>query len=199
MDAAAWFTAAVPDQPPTILRIRLSTYTLGHELLLARHASAFSIGGTITLGELLLAVLICSQPTFREARQLPATLDSRLSTPFLKLWAWRNRRADLRAASAQFMAYLTAGRWMPEVNIPTNSRELPSPWPLRSLALLMHHFHLSENEALDMPLSQANALLCALFDTKGEIDLYSEGNSSMFKHRDELDRRAAAGEDAWAC
>lgn len=192
---AAWFTAAVPDAPVTVLKLRLRPYSLGHEILLTRLESPFVQASPISEARreadirsaLLVAALICSQ-TWEDACR---TLHSPFLNLFLRFWRWRLRNTDWSAELIRFANYVRAGTWMPEVNTPkSGGRALKSPWPFRLAAILMREMHQSESAALNMSMSRAAAYYAAIGDMEGTLDLFGPADQAMLDKLADLERKA---------
>lgn len=206
--SAAWFTAAVPDAPVTVLKLRLRPYCLGHEILLTRLGSPFVNAERETRNAesesdlraaLLLAALVCSQ-TFEDACK---SLHSPFLGLFLRFWRMRLRvatkategtKGSWSAELIRFVNYVRAGTWMPEVNPPKagTGRALKSPWPFRLAAILMRELGLSESDALNMPMARASAYYAAIGDLEGTVDLFGPEDQALLDKVAELERAAAA-------
>jgi hypothetical protein len=199
----AWYSAAVPNAPPLVLKLRMRPYCLGHEILLRRFNSPFAAGADerqskkavsklfgeftlppITPDDLVLACLICCQ-SFEGALK---TLESRWLSWLLRIWRWRlGRRVDWTAEIAAFCSYRIDGVWMPEINRKPNQKTLASPWQFRLLVILMENFRMSESEALNFPMAKAHLLYCARGEMEGNVDLFSEDDEALLNKVAEMD------------
>jgi hypothetical protein len=196
-----WANSAFPElRPHVVLRLRLRPLSAGHELLLTLAQSPFTLGGQVEQKDLLLAALLCAG-TFRDGLRL--LKNPRRLRFFAALWRLVNwGQINWQAQLAALNDYLEAGRWSPpvcEVHDPRyETRELKAPRAWRTLHFLTSEMRLTEAQALDFPLARAAAYLAAKQDAEGTIDL--EGGSrdqTLLAHLDDLERRAAAGEDVW--
>lgn len=191
---AAWFTAAVPDAPVTVLKLRLRPYSLGHEILLTRLESPFVCGGLKNSeadlrAALLLAALVCSQ-TWEDACR---SLHNPFLDLFLRFWRLRLRigKQNWSGDLIGFVNYIRAGSWMPEVNRPkSGGRALKSPWPFRLAAILMRELNLSESDALNMSMARAAVYYAAIGDLEGMMDLFGAADQAMLDKVAELERKA---------
>ncbi len=198
-----WAEAAFPEEV-TVLRLRLRPYSCGHEILLSRIESPFLTGKEPAITDLMMAALICSQ-TFAEALRL--LRDPKGGGWQVSLW----RRMALRcrnpfAEELAFTEYLNRGTWSPATvrsrEKGVTYRELKAPRVWRLLPFLCRNLGLTEAEALDFPLSRANAYYAAEADREGTIDLASDAGDTtadgiLMKHLADLEARAAAGENVW--
>lgn len=196
-----WALAAFPLER-SVLKLRLRPYSCGHEILLARLASPFVVGGSVTLSDLRIAVLICSQ-SFSDGFKLI----HQPNIVRLFLAAWRLilmiSRVDQTKELDRFLEYLKAGRWFPETYDMSRSpgwaiRRLKAPRVYRLIPLLCSELGLTEAEALDVPMARANAYAAAKSDRDGSIDLKGgEEEDALLKHLAELEARAEKGENVW--
>ena len=184
---ADWFNKSLPDAPTVCLKLRLRDYCLGHEILLQKLNSPL-VGdySTISPKDLLISCLICSQ-TFEAARE---SLYSPWLGLYLRVWKLRLRKTNWHTEALKFVEYRTNGIWMPETCPPAKGRTLASPRQFRLGAQLMEHFHLSESEALNMPLVRAHMWYAARGDVEGTLHLYGDKEEAMSRKLDELEGRA---------
>lgn len=199
----AWAEAAFPSET-SVLRLRLRPYSCGHEINLSQSGSPFITGREPTIIDLMLAVLICSQDFVGGQRLLR---DPKGGGWQISLW----RKMVLKwsrpfAEEQRFTEYLNDGRWSPEtVRVKEKGvsyRELKAPRVYRLIPFLCRNLGLSESEALDFPLSRANAYYAAEADREGTIDLASKSGDLTTEGQtlawlEELEARAAKGEDVW--
>lgn len=111
MSNAAYFEAAIPE-PFRVLGRKLQPFTLGHQILLERFDSSFSIGAekAPTFEDLIFSVYICSYSypvALRKVTQntLFACFAIRLE---MKLWSWRCGKFDVIEAMMFFREYVNA-------------------------------------------------------------------------------------------
>src|SRR5689334_18492383 len=135
--SAAWFSACAAARAPTettVLGLRLQPYAIGHEIILRQNESHALDGSLddVTLQELLLAVLVCSQE-FHAAQKL-------LRRGTVLKWLgliWRlvlPRDVDLVEELVVFRAYVREHTWAPEVARVANGKPLVAPDAIGLLA-----------------------------------------------------------------
>jgi hypothetical protein len=194
-----WSIAAFP-QETTVLKLRLRPYSCGHEILLCQIGSSFALGGEVERSDFLLAALVCSQ-SFIESRKVVAS--PRKVKLFCRFWKWALRLTgcNFQAELASFNQYLADGRWAPPTNELRHgwtTRTLKAPRVYRLIPMLCSQLGLTEAQALDFPMSRANAYAAALADLDGTIDLSGgEDENTLIKHLADLEARAAKGEKVW--
>jgi hypothetical protein len=178
MNHPAWYASA-GHQPPTVcLKLKLQPYTIGADILLYKHGSAFVTGEPAGFSDLLLGCLICSLP-FDEAEKV---LNSWRLPVFCKIWSFVvGKKIDLAQEAQTFRDYYTFGSWFPDVNIPVDGKDFASPPSVRLLAEMMNKFHIPQKEALAMPRRWASCLYSAHAEAKGEAELFTEGTKSQFE------------------
>jgi len=192
------------DPPVRVLRIRWRhPLTLGHVLLLEELDSPVIRGEEFHLGDLSLAVLVCSEPTAAAARR-------QMRSPFawlgMRYWGWRCRGVDFGSECQVFIAWLTAQVGGPsrKVKLPEGQlaeRPLAAPWPISRLAAAVGELGLSRAEAQDMPLRELTQLLCALSELRGGSEYWTESEEQRLDAILEEDRLAAVpasnGRESW--
>lgn len=181
----AWTNA--PDCP-IILGLRLRPLQLGHIFALENLGLTRDLRPNITTAaELLLAIFFCSQDHDKSRAMLPR-VTCRI---FLRLWAWKNRKADLLAALGQFEHYLADHLAVPKTKIIYGQKEKPrefaSPWQWRLLAGLMQELHIDEQSALALPIWRAHRLWCAVADAKGTVNFWTDADQELFDYRDKME------------
>ena len=183
MNAAAWISAALSDETPVCMGLKLRPYSIGHALLLARHDSSFALGGPITLGDMVLAVLVCSQ-TFRDAQ---GTLNAWWAKWYVKYWGWHMRKLNIISEAKTFQAYRETGTWLPNINFKLeNARMMTAPQAVWLLAFLVKDCGMAPAEALDVPIARANALLYADMDSRGEVNFQSDSEREAVRMAKQL-------------
>ncbi len=189
---ADWYQAAVPDDPPTVLKLRLRPYSLGHEILLQRFGSPLTeqipknpnTQIPNLADALVLACLICSQ-TFNGALK---TLRSPFLGWLLTFWHWRlGKKVDWARELAAFAGYRSKGMWWPETNQSATARKLKSPWPFLLLAVLRSEFAMTRAEAFDLPMTEAACLFTAWGEREGSTDPFGEADEALLNKVAEMD------------
>jgi hypothetical protein len=147
--------ALLPDERRVLGRVMLPM-TLGHALLLARLNSPFVVvQPTIPLlGDLRLAMFVCSRPYARAARQVNGRY------AWLRLYLMNVGLKHLLKGIEQFAAYVAASRSMPDSFDPepssgTGGWMLRTPFLLQVKLSMKTDFGMSEAEVMDVPLGQA--------------------------------------------
>lgn len=158
------------------LGLRLERLSLGHIFLLSEISCPFLQGGAVTVVDVSNAVFICSQP-WRKADRDSGRWWFRL---FLKLWAVRCRAMDFEIEQRKFSAYFEQETDFPVAKADrTTLKEYGAPWWWRLLAILMSDFHLSEADALDMPVTKAALLFSAKAEAEGKLNLWTREDSAF--------------------
>lgn len=175
-NAAAYATACFPDTWH-ILKVKLRPFTLGHALLLQRLESPFLSGGRRPDGtDLALAVLVCSVPWERAARQAEG-----------RILGWRMRWLrvpveNIWGGVRAFQDYLREAHDGPEFWVRDQGGQkspLRAPFYQTLKLTQMTQFHKSEREALSTPLRLALWDHAALFESKGVIELLDEKQKDL--------------------
>jgi hypothetical protein len=155
-----------------VLKLDLQPLTLGHVLLLVECESVFVTGGNSDdpLGELALAVFICSQDSDKARAGLGAWWARR----FFKLWAWFCRRMDYQAEAERFSEWFAEQIDGPKTEETKEARKMGTPWHINLLATLVGEVGVSIEEAEAMPVRKARQLICALGEARGQCKVVSE-------------------------
>lgn len=163
-------------------------------MLLWKYSSAFVTGADIEFSDLLVASLICAQ----EVDEAERMLNTWRLPFFCKIWSRIvGTKLNLAGELAMFKRYREGGCWFPDVNVPGDLKGIASPWPIRLLSKLMSDFHMSEKQALAMPMQWATALYCAHAEMAQEIELFTEQDKSNFAGARELMERANRNPQMW--
>lgn len=87
---------------------------------------------------------------------------------------------DLDAEQEKFAAYYKDQTDFPLAKQDRMAeREYGSPWWWRLLALMMADFHLSEREALNMPVMKAALLFSARAEAEGKLKLWTKADDDF--------------------
>ena len=157
---ADFYMAAIPE-PVVILGIRLRSFSLGHLLLLNRFDNAFGTGKTATIGDLVQAIVICSQ-SYEDAL---ADLDSPTLPDHVAKWqkkiqprnalGFRKRGLGFSpiAKMTEFRSYVDAGSSFPVFSVPQDKQGggISIPFVQSVKVTLQSKLHLSESEVLNRP------------------------------------------------
>jgi len=176
------------NRPHSILRLRLQPFCLLHWLWLEYIASPFVITSKeISLADIELAALVCSS---RTSEQILAKITAKNGNIWkrtaARLWHWRNRKTDLKAASQAFIAYQDDYCSLPEFAAEGSNRDPKLPVVLYYAASLIKETGWAEDTVLTMPLGKVvwyNAALGYL----------NSGDTSIISDRE---RQAMAALDA---
>jgi hypothetical protein len=182
----AYASAILPD-PCALCGVRLAPLTLGHMLLLHRVESPFVTGARYPgAGDLLLAIILCSQPWETSARQwADGQLPRRIRRLRLKA-AITLRRSHTQAVQA-FQAYIDEGTRGPETWTNRDNPRTPgAPW-LQSVALVQQiHLHKTESAAWATPVAQALWDQAAWAESQGHLQIMTEQDRALIRHATHL-------------
>lgn len=148
------FAAAAPE-PFRILGLRLRPFSLGHYVILRRHACAFVAdeSQSVTREDLIFACLVCSMrfDEFNEWILGCNILDE------IKAWGRKIGLFDLKEKSALFQRYLLSHSEVPAYWIERENDGAVSGahWAHTVFVCLTADLHFSRAEAWDIPLSEA--------------------------------------------
>lgn len=153
-----YYEAHVPE-PFRILGQKLKPLSLGHRILLQRIESAYIIGGTFSIDDLVASVFICSR-TYEEG--LDALDDPDVSKFMLRWWNqltkrswwkfWEKRpQVDFHAKSKLFEEYVEAHTQEPGFKFEPEAGGKSNDCPLElQVKLVLHaNTNLSESEILN--------------------------------------------------
>ena len=164
-----------------VLGRRLRPLTYFHQFALAAIGSAFTDPAReVTFAELVLAVAIC--------RRTRPQICSYLARP--KSWGdraagWLTTRIYARhylGELAAFQAYLRDHHAPPEFYTSPNDSTCKAPWPLPQLSRLMHHGHMTLEQAWDSQPGFTVWLIPALQEAAGhKTNLMSASDERIFK------------------
>ncbi len=95
---------------------------------------------------------------------------------------------DLAIEQEKFSAYFNDETDFPLAKQDKHSvREFGSPWWWRLLAIMMADFHLTEDQALDMPAAKAAILFSARAEAEGKLKLWTKEDDSFGAFCREMD------------
>lgn len=187
---------AVPD-PYRVLGLRLKPFALGHYLLLQRFGCAFiqEEPGEATIQDLILGVLICSM-SHRSFLQFIEQKD------FLKqtaAWGKKVGIIDFEEKARLFQEYLKQGLHEPDyISLKPQNHSDGDDWAQSLKITMMTRLNYTEDEALELPLSQALADYYKLAESEGHIQLLSAADladaDQNAKVLEEMAARASKGE-----
>jgi hypothetical protein len=185
MDLA--FENAIAPKAHRCLGISLEPLTLGHIFLLLKFQPHFLDRGCESIGELAVAVLVCSQ----RWRTSAVDLKKWWIGPLVRFWGWRCRKLKLSEEATRFREYLDANLSPPAITTSLDDSRNPyTPWPFRILSLLTSDFHIGLQDALDMEISFAMCLWASKGDMEGKLKFWTDEKEEFWQaaHRMDLER-----------
>lgn len=192
---AAW---EHPDRiaPVRVLRVILrGPVTLGHALLLDELGSPIVYGEEFHMGDLALAVLVCSEPTASRAR---ATIRAWWSGPLLRMWGRRCGLMDMAAESERFVKWFSEQCGGPEQKTIIRDGQAPpqplsAPWYISKLASAVGELGMSIADAEAMPVKRLNQITAALAEARGNAQFLRDDEAQFFENVKHWDAEAAKG------
>lgn len=161
-----------PHEIPSVRVLRVTLrgpVTLGHVLFLDELGSPVVRGESISLGDLSLAVLVCSM-TEKQARK---ALRSRFAGLLVHWWGRRCAKLAFDEEADRFNEWFSEQCGGPTIDRAEDSdrepKPLTSPWYHAKLASAMAYLHLSMDDAIAMPVKRLNQLLGAYAETQGNV------------------------------
>ena len=178
MSDLAKILAETGPQAPIVLGVRLVPYTVGHAIVLQRLRSPYVLGGEITQSDLVESVLVCSQSPLESIKSIKSVWRD------LILWLWGKRIAkmNLFAESDKFQLWLKDQSTAPEVLVEAgSSQKSPAmPWPERVLVGCLN-IGISADEAIKMPLGDAERLILANAEMMGNVQLWDDQSEAIWQ------------------
>lgn len=152
-----------------MLGLRLKPFSLGHYLLLQRFGCAFvqETPGQATLEDLVLGVLICSMTH----RAFLAFIEQKDFRKQVTDWGKRVGLTDYQEKAELFRQYLKQGLHEPDYISLKPQEDAKSDWAQNLKITLMTRLNYSEDQALELPLSQALSDYYKLAESEGIIRL----------------------------
>lgn len=175
-DLAARYARAARPEPTRCLGLLLHPYSLGHALTLQASDNSF-LRREPSYEDLIHGVFVCSQSweSYTEKERSP------FLGLFLKFWGWKMRKANVARDAVIFQRYIEEGNYFPEVNSPAKGRSMVCPWIARLKVELMKELRLGESDILNRPLALSNIEFCALGETAGTINMFSERDEAFLE------------------
>jgi hypothetical protein len=167
---ADYLLAAIPE-PVTILKHRLLPFSLGHAKLLRRFGNAFIAGRIPNIGDLLVAVFICSR-TYHEGID---GLENTHFTAYRAKWQKLVGKFDFLQTCQSFAKYMREGSRWPELHEPDEGGRTPgAPFIQRVQLILQGRLNHSLEEALNKPWGEALHDYFAFWELEGQIKILSQ-------------------------
>jgi len=179
---AAFLSAALPE-PVILLKQQLEPYSVGHQMLLARHGNRFVVGDIEqdppSLEDLYMGVFVCCQ-TYEAASA--ALLSPNFDTTVAN-WVRQCGAFDRITLSVEFQRYIRDGSAYPGFRALQRKGQAPArtpgaPWLAILLCFLMNQLHMSLTAALNCPYGLANWLYCTHQENEGRLRIASEDDLS---------------------
>ena len=166
---------AVSAGAPLVLGLRMRPATVGHMVILSRLGNPLAKAGPLTVEELTEAAFLLSDD-WREIAE-------RLARPFpkleFKLWAWfKLRKADWNGSAAALTKWVWDREGELAVLRSSSSDPLEAAGPERLLLSLVH-IGLTADEALDLPLIDAERLVLTWAEAQGHVKLNGEHHQAL--------------------
>jgi len=157
----------------------MSTFTLGHAILLHRLESPFVREGVLTADSVAITARILSTPWRQSARDLKS------STRKLEFFVWglfALRKADWSKESERLSEYMQRRE---DTLQPATSDGAPleCPGPERVL-LVLTSIGISEDTALDLPMADAERLVLTWMESQGHVKVLGEHHERLKAHAD---------------
>jgi len=167
------FVNAVFAQPSVCLGQQLKPLSLAHAHVLMAFGSPYVTKGAPTLGDLAVAVWICSRDCYPFAGVADAVRDPRLERQ-AKKWGRRSGKDALAGDSAVFVDYIKTGLHLPPRQIdPGKARLQRVPWTVSAVCALMRN-GLTRDEAWTVPMAEACMYRLGFDFLDGDDSLQSE-------------------------
>jgi hypothetical protein len=164
------WTRAFAIEPPVILGYRLRPLAAHHVLALSHLDNHYLTGAVCGIDDLVSVPLICADDyRHRFSAYRRFSFSRRAKT--MMMFRLRGVRGQL--AHEQITDYLAKGVEEPELwqgDAPADGslpERDPVPWALRLAATVMEHYHLSLEDAMNLPIAQAAALTAVLANSRG--------------------------------
>ena len=164
---------------PVVLGLRLSTFTLGHAILLHRLESPFVRTAVLTADSVAITARVLSTPWRQSVRDLKS------STRKLEFFVWglfALRKADWSKEAERLAEYMQRrdDKLQPATS---EGAPLECPGPERIL-LVLTSIGLSEDTALDLPMADAERLVLTWMESQGHVKVLGENHERLKAHAD---------------
>lgn len=182
MTGLADILSATSKPCPMVLGLRLVPFSVGHAILLHRIGSPFVLGGQAQSGDLVEAVIACSQPAAESIKSM--------ASPFrwFPLWLMRSRirSANLINECEKLKDWIEAQSDCPEIlrKSGNQTRKATMPWTERILVGLVD-IGFDESSVLNMPVVDAERLFLTKAEMNGDVELWSDENEELWRYAQE--------------
>ena len=168
--------------------------TLGHVLLLDDLQSPVVRGESFDIGQLMVAVLVCSQSHEESRRDV-----RKWWMPHYAKWmGYRCGLLDFTAEAERFSQWFTdqcGGPRIDDGDEKQSKRMRPqsAPWFMSKLAMAVGELGLSVEEASAMPMKRLNQLVSALAEVRGDVKFITESTARALAEVEQWEKEAAKG------
>jgi len=170
-----------------VLGIRLRPFSLGHYILLEKNACALLLGGSATVLDFAVAVVVCSS-TFEEFMEAQA---SGQVEKHAKKLAKVCREIDLEKESQFMRDYLEDGLQGPSYWFKDKGKNLETPLAQVIRVQLHSKTNLTEAEIMNRPFAMNLWDIVTLGEMEGSLNLKTEADDEAKKKADEFGEKFA--------
>jgi len=170
----------------------MSRLTVGHIFLLFQLESpVFGFSDKPpTRFDFAMAVFVCSH-SWRKSRK---HLQAWWLNWFFRFWGGVTLKKNDEVEQKRFADWVALERMALPVKQPGmlgggEWRTLSAPMPYRLLALLMHMFHMAQDEALDQPLSHAECLYMSIAEWNGSAEFRDPRQDDLWEFAKQEDAK----------
>jgi hypothetical protein len=166
--------ASLMVEPPTVrcIGVDMRPFSLGHYLILSHEQSPFIVGNMPDFDDLVFAAFVCAHDWRSNMKLRKSPLRRWI---IARIWGLFTRRFDGANNMVRMAFHIRDAQTLPESKPQkgTTRRFLFSDWPTRLLEYLLSR-GFTIDQALDLPLVQANRLFVAHLETSGEAEFMVE-------------------------
>jgi hypothetical protein len=171
-----------------VFGFRLLPLTVGHVFAISRLTKSVLTDATVPVTDLLGAVLICADESGDAERNATAWYSGLV----FRFWGLKIRRMNASVEADKFREYCDHWLARPEIVNSRGASEFGTDWHLRLLALLIGECGLTLDEALSLPVRDANELVVALGESRGQLKVWTNKQESLWQFAQEQDRLKAS-------
>lgn len=187
MDNSHDFALAVHPNRTRVAGVLLMPFALGHAILLTRLRSPLASYWTgeskpVHVGDVALAIWVCERPATEAARNV----GSWWTKQRLGRLAKRVARHGSFEVVSQLVQYLEAGFKGPKMKRQQGTNSCGSPLLAMLYASLLSHFHRSDSEAFNTPISLALWNRAALLEEQGIAKVWTEDDQELCDYARQL-------------
>lgn len=180
MDNSHDFALAVHPDRVRVAGVLLMPLAIGHAILLTRLRSPLASywtgeRKTVNVGDVALAIWVCERP----ATEAHSKIGDRMTRWRIGRLAKRVAKRGSIAVIYELVNYLQAGFSGPKMKRSGNSSSCGSPILAMIYASQLAHFHRSDSEAFNTPISLALWNRAALLEEKGVAKVWTEEDQDL--------------------